>query len=284
MLTREQRLLLWLSYGTDGDDRLFYEILQSFADLEEAFETAEREDRIAFDDIPERVFLRLIQAAKEGFLDRYAGWLTKNGIRIITPYDDEYPIALEAEGDPPPVLFVLGMLPEGNYKAVPIELGKAQGSLPEGARVLVLASGIDRIGDILPKQTMETVLKKGAVLTPFLPKTAQTADTVEKAARIAMLLSGGDGFQEEPEETNPEPVPEKGRKRYPFSDLTDAEQQVYMAARITEPDRNALPELLGLSAEETEPAVSRLIGIGALKAVSGRLVLDESNTEITFEG
>lgn len=286
MLTLEQRLLLWLSYGTDGDDTLFYDILSRFVDLEEAFEAAGNGQRQAFEPVPDRAYERLVQASEEGFLERYAGWLTKNGIRILTPYDDIYPVSLESEDDPPPVLFAIGTVPEGRCSAFTAENGRVTDSVPDGPVIAVLTAGIDRLKDALSEKELAEILKHGAVLTPFLPKTAESPDTVEKAFRIAKILSDGSSrhADDTQEQFEPEPEEQDERKKVPFSGLTDNEQQIYMAARISEPEVNMLPSVLGLTPEEIADAGNSLIRMGALRILDGKLVLDERRMQITFEG
>ena len=286
MLTREQRLLLWLSYGTDGDDTLFYDILSRFVDLEEAFEAAGNRQRQAFEPVPDRAYERLVQASEEGFLERYAGWLTKNGIRILTPYDDIYPVSLESEDDPPPVLFAIGTVPEGRCSAFTAENGRVTDSVPDGPVIAVLTAGIDRLKDALSEKELAEILKRGAVLTPFLPKTAESPDTVEKAFRIAKILSDGSSrhADDTQEQFDLEPEEQDERKKVPFSGLTDNEQQIYMAARISEPEVNMLPSVLGLTPEEIADAGNSLIRMGALRILEGKLVLDERRIQITFEG
>lgn len=286
MLTREQRLLLWLSYGTDGDDTLFYDILSRFVDLEEAFEAAGNGQRQAFEPVPDRAYERLVQASEEGFLERYAGWLMKNGIRILTPYDDIYPVSLESEDDPPPVLFTIGTIPEGRCSAFAAENGQAKDSIPDGPVVAVLTAGIDRLKDALSEKALTEILTRGAVLTPFLPKTAESPYTVEKAFRIAKILSDGSSRQTEDTQElfEPEAEEQDERKKVPFSGLTNNEQQIYMAARISEPEVDMLPSVLELTPVEIADAGNSLIRMGALRILDGKLVLDERRIQVTFEG
>lgn len=283
MLTREQKLLLWLSYGTDGDDTMFFDILAHFVDLEDAFEKAKRDEMEQFGPVPHFVLDRLKQACVEGFLEKYAAWLEKNGIRIMTPYDDLYPVALENEDDPPPVLFSLGTLPEGTtkvYAAIPGEPLLIDQNEPP---IVVLAEGIDGVKEALTETVLLDVLKRGAVITPFLPKTLMSEDTIEKAVRIRDILSRQTA--EEPDEEDYEQDTQiQPEKTVPFSSLTDDEQRIYMAVRMNEPEVDELCYMTGLSPQAAADAANALLDLGAARIERNRMLLNEQKTRITFEG
>ena len=88
------RLWLWLNYATNRDPRLFYEILSRFDALEEAYEAVGRRDFSQLADVRDTVRERLCTAAEPSFLDRYCGWLQKNGVTVVTAQDDAYPAHL----------------------------------------------------------------------------------------------------------------------------------------------------------------------------------------------
>ena len=283
MISRDTKLLLWLSYGTDGDDTLFYEILSGFGDLEEAYEAAESGDMTPFGDIPETVQSRLRQAAGKGFLDRYCAWIEKNGIRLLTPYDDSYPVSLEKEKDPPPLLFMLGTMPDPRAAAFAAAAERI-GFIPEDTcPIAVLPCGIDRVQSVLPDEIRKEVLKKGCVITPYLPKTERTEETGKNAERIASALTRHSGAEFETEDCSKMPGRDAGEKRIPFSALSEPQQRVYMAVRIAEPEIGSLPKLTGLGEEEADCAARELIALQAVKSRQGKLLLNESRCEITFD-
>lgn len=106
------RLWLWLNYATSTNPRLFFELLNRFDDLSEARDAIRKRDFSEFADVSETVRDRLTAAADERFLDRYCGWLDRNGVSVITPEHDEYPSLLSEIYDPPSVLFCKGTLPK----------------------------------------------------------------------------------------------------------------------------------------------------------------------------
>ncbi len=105
------RLWLWLNYATSMNPRLFFELLSRFDDLSEAREAIQKRSFEPFADVSETVRERLISAADDRFLDRYCGWLERNGVKVLTPESEEYPSLLSEIDDPPSVLFVKGTLP-----------------------------------------------------------------------------------------------------------------------------------------------------------------------------
>ena len=54
-MTEEQRLWLWLNYATEHNPRLFYELLQRFDDIEEAYRLVLRHDLDRFEGVSDSV-------------------------------------------------------------------------------------------------------------------------------------------------------------------------------------------------------------------------------------
>ena len=84
-MTQEQRLWLWLNYATEHNPKLFYTILQRFDSIEEVFDAVLHRSFDDFGNLDARVKERMLTASADRFLDRYIGWIEKNGIGITTP-------------------------------------------------------------------------------------------------------------------------------------------------------------------------------------------------------
>lgn len=127
---------LWLNYAMSTNPRLFMELLNRFDDLSEAREAVLRRDFEQLADLSENVRDRLIAAADDRFLDRYTGWLDRNGVQVITPEHDAYPSLLSEIYDPPSVLFVKGNLPR--ELPLPIAMVGARNCTDYGREVATL--------------------------------------------------------------------------------------------------------------------------------------------------
>ena len=225
------RLWLWLNYATNRDPRLFYEILSRFDALEEAYEAVGRRDFTQLADVRDTVRERLCTAAEPSFLDRYCGWLQKNGVTVVTAQDDAYPALLSEIYDPPSVLFVKGKLPEelplpiamvgsrsctayGNDVAellgeqlsergatvvtglaAGIDTAAARGALRAGGAACpaigVLGCGIDQVYPKENQRLFDEVIERGAIVTELLPKTPPLAANFPARNRIVSGMSRG---------------------------------------------------------------------------------------------
>ena len=225
------RLWLWLNYATNRDPRLFYEILSRFDALEEAYEAVGRRDFSQLADVRDTVRERLCTAAEPSFLDRYCGWLQKNGVTVVTAQDDAYPALLSEIYDPPSVLFVKGKLPEelplpiamvgsrsctayGNDVAellgeqlsergatvvtglaAGIDTAAARGALRAGGAACpaigVLGCGIDQVYPKENQRLFDEVIERGAIVTELLPKTPPLAANFPARNRIVSGMSRG---------------------------------------------------------------------------------------------
>ncbi|MDO4852550.1 MAG: DNA-processing protein DprA [Clostridia bacterium] len=230
-MTREQRLWLWLNYATEHNPRLFYALLQRFDDIEEAYEAAVHRELDAFGELTDSVKHRLLTACEERFLDRYTGWMEKNGVRITTPESDDYPTLLAETENPPSVLFykgtmhadlplpiaVVGTRSMTDYGKEVARLFGEQIAEHNGTVVTGLAAGIDSyaawgaldclISDypvigVLPcgidqvypagnEALYEQVIEHGCIMTEFLPKTVPQKYVFPMRNRILSGLSRG---------------------------------------------------------------------------------------------
>ena len=227
----EERLWLWLNYATEHNPRLFYAILQRFDDLDEAFAAARQKEWDAFGEIGDNVKKRLLAASEERFLDRYIGWMERNGVGITTPASDDYPTLLNEIADPPSVLFykgtmhadlplpmaVVGTRNMTDYGKDVARLLSRQIVEHDGTVVTGLAAGIDTaaalgaldcvisdhpvigvlpcgIDQVYPSGNAELydeIIERGCILTEFIPKTAPQKFLFPMRNRLLSGLSRG---------------------------------------------------------------------------------------------
>lgn len=225
------RLWLWLNYATEHNPRLFYSILQQFDEIAEAYECVRKGQLAPFAEAGERVVQRLKTAADPTFLDRYIGWMRKNGVHITTPLHEDYPRLLSRTENCPSVLFYRGTLPKEETLCIAMvgaracsEYGRSIANLfssqlvEQGATVVTgLASGIDTaaahgalscvMGDcpvvgvlgcgidvVYPKENArlyDEVAERGALVTEFIPKTQPLAHHFPARNRIMSGMSQG---------------------------------------------------------------------------------------------
>lgn len=230
-MTDEQRLWLWLNYATDHNPKLFYSILQRFESVEEAYAAAIRREFGAFGELNEQIRSRLTASSEERFLDRYTGWLERNGIKITTPESNDYPTLLSQIADPPSVLFyrgtmrsdpdlpiaVVGSRSMTDYGKTVSELfgrqiaehngtvvtGLAAGVDSEAARgalsyavsdfpvIGVIPCGIDLVYPSGNERLYDEVAERGCLITELLPKTAPQKFVFPMRNRILSGLSRG---------------------------------------------------------------------------------------------
>ncbi len=230
-MTDDQRLWLWLNYATEHNPRLFYALLQRFDDIEEAYLAVRHRNLEPFGGISESVKNRLLTASEDQFLDRYTGWMERNGVGITTPESDDYPTLLAETENPPSVLFykgtmhadlplpiaVVGSRSMTDYgKEVALLFGRQLAE--HGATVVTgLAAGIDSfaawgaldctISDcpvigVLPcgidqvypqgnEKLYNEVIERGCLMTEFLPKTVPQKHVFPMRNRILSGLSRG---------------------------------------------------------------------------------------------
>lgn len=109
MIDAQDRLILWLHYGTELHYKLFARIRETYFYLEEALEDVKKGDFSRFPpNMKEETRQRLKDASRDGFMDRYCSWMDKKGVGILTVDAYAYPSLLKEISDPPPVLFYRG--------------------------------------------------------------------------------------------------------------------------------------------------------------------------------
>ncbi len=230
-MTRDERLWLWLNYGTEHNVKAFHRIKDSFDSIEEAYECAKKGDKVAFSATTDGIYARLKEAADERFMDRYTLWLERHKVGVATLISDDYPELLKEIPDPPTVLFYLGSLKretelpvaivgsrkcteygrdmarlfarqlvEGGATVVTglaggIDTHAALGAMDDNVRhdtvIGVLGCGIDVVYPSSSKLIYEGVVENGAIVTEFLPKTQPLPQNFPIRNRIMSGLSLG---------------------------------------------------------------------------------------------
>lgn len=104
------RLQLFVHYGVAGNARQFQSVRLHFPELAEVHRLAREKSRAGLFLPAGRRSGRLLRAAEDGFLDRYAGYLEKHDIGVCCHGDADYPAVLREIHDAPPLLFYRGRL------------------------------------------------------------------------------------------------------------------------------------------------------------------------------
>ena len=165
---------------------------------------------------------------QEGLPERLAGFCTKQGVKLITFKDENYPKSLQEIHDKPLVLYVRGELPQAPYalaivgsraasaygleaaelfsramalQGIPVISGGARGvdtaahrgCLDAGGKtVAVLGCGIDRVFPAENKELFrEIVARGGAIVSEYAPGVAPFANNFPARNRIIVGLSQG---------------------------------------------------------------------------------------------
>lgn len=169
---------------------------------------------------------RIIQARSAVNLDEYTSQVIKNGIRILTWDDPEYPSHLNEIDQPPPVLYLRGEITTEDawavaivgtrgvtaygrqvteelatalaHNGVTIVSGLARGvdaiahnaALKAGGRTLaVLGSGVDKIYPPEHRALAEKIVAQGAVISDYAPGTPPDSANFPPRNRIISGLS-----------------------------------------------------------------------------------------------
>lgn len=231
IFTQEERLLLWLNYGTEHYTRRFAAVRARFFELSEAYALATRGRTALFDFLPEHSASRLIAAAQDGFMDRWIEALAQKRIGVCFPDDTEYPALLKEIHDPPSVLYYRGkLLPDPRLALAvvgtrrPSEYGRdvasvfsnalaragamvvsgmATGIDADAARgaldckdaiaptIAVLGTGVDEIYPAIHTKLYEEIADRGAVVSEFLPGTPARPQNFPIRNRIISGMSHG---------------------------------------------------------------------------------------------
>lgn len=231
MIDPSDRLELWLHYATGTRYRQFSAVREEYYYLEEALEDVQKGRMERLGMLSEESRKRLVEAAADGFMDRYVRWLDKNGVNVITASNYRYPSLLAQIPDPPAVLFYKGELNEDMQLPLAIvgtrrctdygkevakkfgrELVKAGGTVVsglatgidgyaalgalsvEGAQdptVAVLGCGIDVVFPRGNEKLYGAIAERGCLVTEFLPKTPPLPQNFPFRNRIISGLSLG---------------------------------------------------------------------------------------------
>lgn len=225
------RLQLFVHYGVAGNARQFQSVRLHFPELAEVHRLAREKSRAVFSFLPDAAAARLLRAAEDGFLDRYAGYLEKHDIGVCCHGDADYPAVLREIHDAPPLLFYRGRLQA--EPRLPIAMvgsrvctqygrdiaqlfahdlaaagctivsGLAEGIDGCAARgalsceespyptVAVLGCGIDVVYPASHRKLFDEIAERGAVVTEFLPGTRPLRENFPVRNRIISGMARG---------------------------------------------------------------------------------------------
>lgn len=191
-----------------------------------ADETALRE---VWPEVGNGTLLALKNGAVEREADRIVSWCSRNGVRILTPADGDFPACLREIDEPPAVLYCRGKLPDMDKRLTvgiigtrrPDAYGEqvtyklsfelaaagavivsglaegldglaAAGALNAGGEtVAVLGCGIDMVYPRQHTRLRDEILQHGAVVTEFSPGTPPNGWNFPIRNRIISALSKG---------------------------------------------------------------------------------------------
>ncbi|MEA4853580.1 MAG: DNA-processing protein DprA [Christensenella sp.] len=224
-ITAQERYWVWLSSLEGIGPVRFYDVLNAFTDLENAWNhVGEIEKRVPR--IGPKISALLKKCRNDFYVDQILEQCQRSGIRIITRLGRQYPQILSEIENPPPVLYYKGTLPDmeertcgivgtrrptrkGFETAKQISSGLAaqgvvivsgmargidtaahMGALAAGGfTVAVLGCGADIVYPAENKDLYEEIIQKGAVLSEFLPGSQPRATNFPQRNRIVSGLS-----------------------------------------------------------------------------------------------
>jgi DNA processing protein len=200
--------------------------------LLEHFGTAEAVLSAGVDDLQQvhgvgKAVAQQIQGASINLIQQKAMQWDKQGLRILTWFDREYPARLRVLEDAPPTLFMRGAWSGGNARniaivgtrqpsprarqiaydlgryfaeknwtvisglAVGIDVQAHQGAMtqPNGQTVAVLGSGLNQIYPPNSRTLAQKIVQRGALLSELLPETEANAPQLVARNRIISGLS-----------------------------------------------------------------------------------------------
>ncbi|MBC5647126.1 DNA-processing protein DprA [Christensenella tenuis] len=224
-ITKEERYWLWLS-SVDGIGPVrFYDTLNVFTDLEQAFHECALIPELV-KSVTAKQKKALLESANESYIDRLLDSCTRKGIQVLTRLNQDYPHTLAEIENPPPVLFYKGVLPNFDEmscaivgsrrptkngfstarslacglagEGVVIVSGMARGIdtaahmgalEANGITVAVLGCGADVVYPQENRELYERILDSGAVISEFLPGTEPKPQFFPQRNRIVSGLS-----------------------------------------------------------------------------------------------
>jgi len=210
-----------------GAGRRVWDLVNYFGSPKQAWQATESElSEVPF--VGRDGAQKLVKRRESLRYDRLIQYLNKLNCAIITIEDDTYPSLLKTIYDPPPAIFVRGVLPTGEKAALamvgsrqptPYGLAAAESFAGElagagltiisgmargidsaahrgalnvnGSTVAVLGCGPDVVYPRENERLMKQILEKGAVLTEFPPGTAPRPWHFPSRNRIISGLSDG---------------------------------------------------------------------------------------------
>ena len=224
-ITQEEKYWLWLASSDGIGPVRFYNVLNAFEDLKNAWENSADIARLARG-IGEKQAGILQRNANDGYVERILALCHKKGIRILTRLNQNYPHTLAEIENPPPLLYYKGKMPEfddmscgivGSRRptrngfevakeisrelasqgvvivsgmALGIDTAAHAGALDaHGKTVAVLGCGADVVYPKENRKLYDMIIENGAVVSEFLPGTEPKAQFFPQRNRIVSGLS-----------------------------------------------------------------------------------------------
>ncbi|MBE5785658.1 MAG: DNA-protecting protein DprA [Clostridiales bacterium] len=228
---REERYLLWLGFVLGPGTKQYERVLAPFdGDAEVFFHAAEKRDLPPECGIKEELLERICASANERYMAGCFRRLQELDISAVSFRMPDYPMLLKEIYDPPPVLYYRGDLREAQLpigivgSRSPSDYGRsmayrfAQELAEAGACVVsglaygvdciaalgalaaekndfptiaVLGCGVDTVYPSNNRDIYEKIIKRGAVVSEFLPGTPATPNHFPMRNRIISGLSRG---------------------------------------------------------------------------------------------
>lgn len=231
-LSADERYWVWLA-GIDGVFAKWFYTLQSvFLEPKAVWENA-RDIRSVIPNFPAKIAQAIADARDPQYFDGIFKNIENCALQVLTAVTPNYPDALKALTDPPPVLYYKGCLPEVWERSVSIvgtrrpsrnggkivrkiacelaaqdvivvsgmargiDAAAHEGALDaDGVTVAVLGSGADVVYPKENRLLYERIAERGAVLSEFRPGTPPMAENFPRRNRIIAAISGATAVSE----------------------------------------------------------------------------------------
>jgi len=116
---KQKRYWIWLSSLTRISSKNFYDIIASFEDAQNVWDSVKL-NTTAFDFLSDEKKACIYEYHTEGYIDHLLNECEKKNIIPITLLDDAYPVYLKEIHTPPPVIYVKGNLSGLTKKSIAI--------------------------------------------------------------------------------------------------------------------------------------------------------------------